>query len=117
MSFQSEIPIIQKVYDFYRELYLTVEKMPKKDKYTLGEKTQRATLDLIELLLDAGYQEKLKKGFILGHAAVKLDLIKLLARLGQDIKAIPTNKYLSLEEKLQEIGRMLGGWLKSTKAS
>lgn len=117
MSFQGEIPIIQKVYDFYRELYLVVEKMPKKDKYTLGEKTQRATLELIELLMEAGYQEKFKKGVVLGQAAVKLDLIKLIVRLGQDLKAIPTNKYLSLEGKLQEIGRMLGGWLKSTKAS
>ncbi len=89
--------------------------MPKKDKYTLGEKTQRATLDLIELLIEAGYQEKFKKRAILDRAAVKLDLIKLIVRLGQDLKAIPTNKYLSLEEKLQEIGRMLGGWIKSLK--
>jgi four helix bundle protein len=115
MSFQNEIPIIQKVYDFYRELYLAVEKMPKKDKYTLGEKAQRSTMDLIELLLEAGYQEKFKKGPTLDQAAVKLDLIKLIVRLAQDLKAMPTNKYLFLEEKLQEIGRMLGGWIKSLK--
>jgi len=35
--------------------------------------------------------------------------------LGQDLKAVPASKYLSLEEKLQEIGRMLGGWIKSLK--
>lgn len=89
--------------------------MPKKDKYTLGEKTQRATLDLIELLVEAGYQEKFKKRVTLDRAAVKLDLVKIILRLGQDLKAMPTNKYLSLEEKLQEIGRMLGGWIKSVK--
>ncbi len=89
--------------------------MPKKDKYTLGEKTQRATLDLFELLIEAGYQEKFKKGAILDRSAVKLDLIKMLTRLTQDLKVIPTSKYLSLEEKLQEIGRMLGGWIKSLK--
>jgi four helix bundle protein len=115
MSFQNDIPIIQKVYDFYRELYLVIEKMPKKDKYTLGEKTQRATLDLIELLISAGYGEKFKKTIPLEQAAIKLDLLKLLVRLGQDLKAVPTSKYLSLEEKLQEIGRMLGGWIKSIK--
>ena len=115
MSFQNDIPIIQKVYDFYRELYSAVEKMPKKDKYTLGEKTQRAALDLIELLINAGYQEKSRKNNPLNEAAIKLDLIKILVRLGKDLKAVPTNKYLSLEEKLQEIGRMLGGWIKSFK--
>jgi len=115
MSFQNDLPIIQKIYDFYRELYLTVEKMPKKDKYTLGEKMQSATLNLTELLISAGYEEKIKKTIYLDRAAVKLDLIKILVRLGQDLKAVPTNKYLSLEEKLQEIGRMLGGWIKSLK--
>lgn len=115
MSFQNDIPIIQKVYDFYRELYLVVEKMPKKDRYTLGEKTQRATLDLIELLIDSGYREKFQKLAILNQAAIKLDLLKLLVRLGRDINALASTKYTFLEAKLQEIGRMLGGWIKSIK--
>ena len=68
-----DAPIVQKIYDFYRDLYLAVEKMPKKDKYALGEKTQKLTL------------------------------------------ATDTKKYLHLEEQLQEIGRMLGGWLRSLK--
>lgn len=115
MGMQSETPILQKVYDFYRELYLAIEKMPKKDKYTLGEKTQKTTLDLMELLIEASYVEKIKKASALDEAAIKLDLLKTLVRLAQDLKAMPTNKYLFLEEKLQEIGRMLGGWIKSLK--
>ena len=115
MGMQNEIPILQKVYDFYRELYLVVEKMPKKDKYTLGEKMQKTTLDLMELLIKAGYVEKIKKSPALDQAAVKLDLLKTLVRLAQDLKAISSNKYLLLEEKLQEVGRMLGGWIKSLK--
>lgn len=83
----------------------------------MGEKTQKTTLDLMELLIEASYTEKGKKIFALDQAAVKLDLLKILIRLAQDLKAIPTNKYLLLEEKLQEVGRMLGGWIRSTKAS
>lgn len=115
MSFQSDIPIIQKIFIFYSELYLIVEKMPKKDKYTLGEKAQKTTLDLMELALKAGYADKTRKVSALDEAAVKLDLLKLLIRLAEEIKSIPTNKYLALEEKLNEIGRMLGGWIKSLR--
>lgn len=89
--------------------------MPKKDKYTLGEKTQKTTLDLMELLIEASYVEKTRKTSALDNAAVKLDLLKTLVRLAQDLKALPTNKYLLLEEKLQEVGRMLGGWIKSLR--
>jgi len=115
MSFQNDVPIVQKVYDFYKELYSIIEKMPKKDKYTLGVKLQKTTLDLIELLIGASYSDKENKTKYLAEANIKLDLLKLLVRLAQDIKALPTTKYLKLEEKLQEIGRMLGGWIKSVK--
>lgn len=112
---QNETPILQKVYDFYRELYLTIEKWPKKDKYTLGEKAEKTTLDLMELLIAANYTQREKKIASLDQAAVKLDLLKTLIRLAENIKAISTKKYLLLEEKLQETGRMLGGWIKSLK--
>jgi four helix bundle protein len=114
---QSEIPILQKTYDFYRELYLVVEKIPKKDKYTLGEKIENTTLDLMEYLIAASYSSKEKKNAYLSHANIKLDLLKTLIRLAEDLRAIPTKKYLQLEDKLQEIGKMLGGWIRSTKAS
>jgi len=109
---QNEIPIIQKVYDFYRELYLAVEKMPKKDKYILGEKLGRTTLDLIELLIMTSYSGKTEKNTFLNKANAKLELLKILVRLAEEVKAINTKKYLLLEEKLQEIGKMLGGWIR-----
>jgi len=41
--------------------------------------------------------------------------LKILIRLAEDIKALPTKKYLYLEELLQEIGKMLGGWIRSIR--
>jgi hypothetical protein len=105
--------IIQKVYDFYAELYLMVEKMPKKDKYALGEKLQKITLDFLELLITAGNKPKDEKFPFLELANTKLEILKITIRLAHEVKAIPTNKYNSLELKLQEVGRMLGGWIKS----
>ena len=110
-----QAPIIQNVTDFYKELYLTIEKMPKKDKYTLGEKLENSTLNLLELLLAASFTERERKVNLLNQAAAKLDLLKILVRLAENLQAISTKKYLYLEEILQEIGRMLGGWIKSIR--
>ncbi|MDD5731432.1 MAG: diversity-generating retroelement protein Avd [Patescibacteria group bacterium] len=107
--------IIQKVYDFYAELYLVVEKMPKKDKYALGEKLQKITLDFLELLITASNKSKDKKYPFMELASTKLEVLKITIRLSHEVKAIPTSKYHSLEERLQEIGRMLGGWINSIK--
>lgn len=93
-----------------------VEKMPKRNKYTLGQKTDDITLEIMEYLITASNnshrETKLK---YLKKASIKLDLLKVLLRMGEEIKAIPTKRYLALEEMLQEIGKMLGGWIRSVR--
>lgn len=112
---QNEIPVTQKVYDFYCDLYLVIEKMPKKDKYSIGTKIEKCTLDLLELVVKAGNATSGDKVPFLTEASAKVDLLKLLIRLAHDIKATDQKKYLKLESQLQEIGRMVGGWIKSLK--
>ena len=43
------------------------------------------------------------------------NLRQVFLRLMKEIKTIDSKKYISLEEIVDEIGRMLGGWIKSTK--
>lgn len=51
----------------------------------------------------------------LTEADTKLLVLKTLLRLAFDVHAINQHRYLRLQEALQEIGRMLGGWIKNTK--
>lgn len=87
--------------------------MPKQDRHTIGERIQNICLDLAESLIFASRTDKSGKMGYLEQAATKLDLLKLLLRLAEDTKAIPTKRYVKLSEKLQEIGKMLGGWIRS----
>ena len=47
--------------------------------------------------------------------SVKVDLLKVLLRLAKDTQSISEGRYLNLQEMLQEIGKMLGGWIRATK--
>jgi len=51
----------------------------------------------------------------LSQISGKIDLIKVLLRLGKDTQAVKNNKYLELQATLQEIGKMLGGWIRAAK--
>lgn len=110
-----DVPIIQKTYDFYKELHVVLVGFPKLERYSLGAKLENETIDLLKRLLTAGNCSRIQKLPALQNASVTLDVIKLLIRLAKDIRAIDTKKYLVFEEKLQEIGKMLGGWIKATK--
>lgn len=45
---------------------------------------------------------------------MKLDIVKVLFNLGKDLKIIENKKYMELESAISEIGKMLGGWIKTT---
>jgi len=72
-------------------------------------------LDIIEGLLYAGQLSKLDKLSILEKTSMRLNLLRVFVRLMKDTKAIDNKKYVSLETIIDEIGRQLGGWIKSTK--
>jgi len=110
-----DIPIFIKLYDFYKNLTPVILTFPKTKRYTLGQKLDNITLDILELLFSVPISSD--KVEVLEKISIKLDLVKVLLRLGKDSQAIENNNYLKLESTLSEIGRMLGGWIRSTKQS
>ena len=112
-----DIPIFTKLYEFYKLLYQYLKLFPKRDRYTLGEKIDNLTLNIFELVITAGTTSKEYKLPMLKKSVVSVDLLKILIRLAKDNQALDNKKYIQLEQQLQEIGRMLGGWKRSVKIS
>ncbi|MBN2585455.1 four helix bundle protein [Patescibacteria group bacterium] len=69
-------------------------------------------LELIECVLQAPITPERGRMEVLIRASGLLDLVKLQIRLGYDVQALNEKSYLVLQSKLQEIGKMLGGWIK-----
>lgn len=63
----------------------------------------------------AGSLVKIEKLRLLQDMSSRLNFFKIMIRLLKDVKSIDDKKYIFLEEKLDEIGRMLGGWIKFLK--
>ncbi len=109
----NEVPIIRAVYDLYKLYYNYLQLFPKKDKYTLGAKCELYIIDTLELLLAASTVTKQDKKPYLLKANVKFDALKVFLRLAKEIKVLDNKKYLELQNHIQEIGKMLGGWQRS----
>ena len=71
------------------------------------------SLQLIETIFFASRHTAERKREILLEANSQLDLLKLLIRMASDSKSLNQKKYMLLQSFLQEVGKMLGGWLKS----
>ena len=107
--------ITNKLVAVYKLWHEFLPHFPKDTKYTLGAKIDSLLLKTIELIIKASYSDKLEKLISLKNASAKLDFVKFFLQLAWEIKSLDNKKYIKLSEKLDEIGRMLGGWIKSLK--
>lgn len=89
--------------------------LPKIDRYNLGAKCDHLIIEFLAQLIKANQKYNYARINILVIASEQLDLLKIFIRLIKDINAIDEKKYLILQTDIQEIGRMLGGWLKESQ--
>lgn len=115
MSNELDIPIFKKCYDLYKTFYEYRADVSKQDRYTIWQRSENTILDVLESILFASQSSQAEKLPVLEAASVKLNLLRVLIRLTKDVKAIDNKKYIALETNIDEIGRMLGGWIRSTK--
>jgi hypothetical protein len=106
-------PAFQKSYDFYKNLYIDLRQIPKRDRYTWGERCERLAIDLLSKLSSATYAPKQRQRSALLEASEFVDRLKIYLRLGADLKILNRKKYLSRSGELIELGKMIGGWLKT----
>jgi 23S rRNA-intervening sequence protein len=106
------LPVIEHTVTVYKIWYEYRENLPRKSRYTLGDKIDTLFLQLLELLFTASYQNKERKLSTLEIAQKKNDTLQFILRIAWEIHAVENGKYIALSTELHELGRMIGGWRK-----
>jgi hypothetical protein len=107
--------VYQKWEDMMKYLYTALQSYPRSERHTLAADTRHAALLVGRYIYRANAFSKSspRKREMLEEADIALVDAKLLVRLGMVLKFLPLKKYEILSGQLVEIGKMLGGWLKS----
>lgn len=64
----------------------------------------------MESIATASFLSKQEKQPYVRQAIRKSDVIKLFLMILWETKSLDTKKYIALSQKMDEVGRMLGGW-------
>jgi hypothetical protein len=112
---QIDTPIIHKTYELYRALHRLEKTITKMNRFTLWQRSENICLDLLHGLLSISHQSPEHRLESLAQVAPSVDMLRVFIRLSADVKAINDKQYLSLQAAIDEIGRMLGGWIKSLR--
>ena len=87
--------------------------LPRSHRFTFGERVDRLTLDCLEHTLEAIYAAPPAKAAPLRRVNLNLEKLRVFWRLIADRGWISQQQLLFVSQRLDEIGRMIGGWLKS----
>ena len=103
-------PIFSKTYDFVVWLIPLTIKFPRQQRFVLAAALQQETLRFQGLLIEAAHR---RPRDALVAADVELDKLRTHLRLCRDLELIGSGQYEHAARMLTEIGRLLGGWMKS----
>ena len=107
-------PIVETYFDFCVWLLQRVSKFPKDQRYLLGTRIENLSLTILESLIQGALQKKgMKKLALLEDVNIKLEQLRYLLRLAMAIRAMNNKSHHYGSRRLQEIGTMVGGWIKS----
>jgi hypothetical protein len=73
------------------------------------------TLEFLEALFITNSKRDEDKLPFLYELDVKLKILQTFVRIFNDVHAIEAKDYLLMSAALEELGRMLGGWIRSLK--
>ena len=108
-NFSEKFPLLQKSYGLYSQ----VSDLAKNEENTLRKSSEITVLEVLELIVIATRQGKNDKFQTLKQVMRKLDTLKVFTDMAKEVKQISDNKYKEINEALENVSKMIGGWIKA----
>jgi hypothetical protein len=111
---ETELVVITKTYELCLWTSKHVANFPKSHKFTLGDRLLLRLYQFIELLIRAKFTRD--RVPILQDGNLELELLRFQFRLAKDLKCLSLESYGYAARELNEIGKLVGGWIKASQA-
>jgi hypothetical protein len=90
--------------------------LPKSQRFTFGQRIDQLTLDVLLLAVRALHTAGRGKLEFLGELNLQLEMLRVLWRLVHDRGWISVQQLVFVMAKIDEAGRMVGGWIRHVEA-
>jgi len=104
------LQIFTKVFDFTVWMLNHTIKFPKSHRFTIAVRIEDVLLDILQGIIIANMRKD--KLADLQKVNEHLEVLRILLRLSHSLRFFATNSYEYAVREINEIGRLLGGWIK-----
>lgn len=106
-----EFKLLQKVQDMMVYAYPVLNQFPKAEKFSLANDIRHSMNTLLELTITE--EKKYSKKTTLENLDIEKEKLMIYVRVAMKLKYISMHRYEVWESKIVEIGKMIGGLIKS----
>jgi hypothetical protein len=103
--------VITKTYDLILWSCRHTGRFPRNHRFVLGERIERTLHGLLETLIRARYNSARQP--LLEEPNLALEILRFQMRLAKDLQCLKTGSYAFAATAIDDIGRLVGGWLKT----
>ena len=113
MAQYNELPVYKATYDLLLAIFQFTKEFSKEYKYTVGESLKKETVELLTLIYRANTRHQ--KTDVLQMAREQIEVIRLLIRVMKDMKQISLERFVKINQVVENVSKQLTGWQKSQK--
>lgn len=110
-NIMEELKILQKTFNMMDYAYKALAQYPKSEKFSLCADIKKCMDTIMERIIEAN--KKYYKKTTLQELDVEVEKLKTYIRLSYNLGFLPIKKYEIWSGLVVEIGKMVGGWIKS----
>ena len=104
------LPLLARMKEVYVLWYGYYQILPKLHRHSLGQRIDTLFVEIMEAIAIASFLSQESKLPYVRLAIRKNDTRRVLLMVLWETKSLDDKKYVALSIKIEEIGRMLGGW-------
>lgn len=112
---RQNVAAVEAMYQFVLWLVPVLDGMPRSQKFLLGDRIQTTAMEVLDLLVEAAYSRE--RGGLLRRANLGLEKLRFWMRLSKDLKLIDFKRYEHAARCIDDVGRQVGGWLRSLRSA
>lgn len=109
---QSSLKLAYKWESITDDLLKRTQGFPKTARYSLSARIDNLAIDVLEDLVEARYTRGQRRAEALKEMNLRLARLRVLIRLSHRRGYLSNRGYEYVSDKIDEAGRMLGGWIK-----
>lgn len=110
-----ELVIKRKLEEMIQYGYIAVSRFPKSERFTLVADIKSSMYAALRLTITAN--KRYHKKNTLQDLDIEVEMLRSLVRLARDLEFLPFKQYEHWQKLNVEIGKMIGGWIKSSRGT